>query len=138
MDRPAGLSSRWGKRYFRNGSVGSKEESKYLLLDDNNDNDDDVVFVSSKVRGRKSNKTDPVDPEGDEILVPVPGRPPARPPNDQCVEAEIQPEDTLASISLKVLTRPFRQSILSYNQTQLVVSPYSVCYLTAKALLFTA
>lgn len=81
--------------------MGSKEESKYLLLDDNND--DDVIFVSSKVRGRKANKADQADPEGDEILVPVPGRPPVRPPNDQCVEAEIQPGDTLASISLKVL-----------------------------------
>ena len=100
MDRPAGLTSRWGKRYFRTGSAGSKEESKYLLLD--GDNDDDVVFASAKVRGRKANKADQ-EPEGVELLVPVTGRPPTRPPNDQCVEAEIQPEDTLASISLKVL-----------------------------------
>jgi len=38
----------------------------------------------------------------EEILIPMLGRPPSKPPIDQCVETEIRPEETLASISLKV------------------------------------
>ena len=96
MDQPKGLNPRWGKRYFRSGVATSKDEAKYLL-DEHDTEDNDAVFTS--LRGRKARDG---DFEDDNVLISVPGRPPTRPPNDQCVEAEIQPDDTLASISLKV------------------------------------
>jgi hypothetical protein len=78
MDHSVGLTSRWGKRYFRSGSAATNEESKYLL--DGEDEKDVAEVFSSSVRGRKVKEE---DFEADELLVSVPGRPPARPPNDQ-------------------------------------------------------
>jgi hypothetical protein len=101
MDHSGRMASRRGKRYFRlpDSGPGNRDESKYLLdLDD--DTEADVGSRNNNFRGR--NVVKPDAGEDGEILVAVPGRPPLRPPNDQCVEAEVQPDDTLASISLRV------------------------------------
>jgi hypothetical protein len=87
------MASRRGKRYFRlpDSGPGNRDESKYLLdLDD--DTEADVGSRNNNFRGR--NVVKPDAGEDGEILVAV--------PNDQCVEAEVQPDDTLASISLRV------------------------------------
>lgn len=86
-----------------------------LQDDEDNMNDIELVTPNNNIRTRKSKrdfsdfdddlKTRKAkeDFEDESLLVAVAGgRPPTRPPNDQCVEAEIQPDDTLASISLKV------------------------------------
>ena len=110
MDPTNGLTSRWGKRYFKARGAsegGAKDESKYLLEDDEiseRESVNDVELLSmpwnNNVRTRKAKEEDSF--EADQILVSIAGRPPVRPPNDQCVEAEIQPDDTLASLALKV------------------------------------
>jgi len=77
------------------------EERSRLLADDTNQDDFEVKYsgdshinISSKKRTRKLSD--------DEIcnLVDV-GNVPKAPPLDQCVEAEVQPGDTLTKISLK-------------------------------------
>lgn len=97
------LTSRMGKRYFPDRkSAEAKDESKYLLEDDEAVETDNVSSLpwNNNFRIRKAKEEDSF--EAAEVLVSGAGRPPTRPPNDQCAEAEIRPDDTLASIALRV------------------------------------
>ena len=98
------LTSRMGKRYFPadRKSFEAKDESKYLLEDDEAGEIESASSLpwNNNFRTRKAKEEDSF--ETAEILVSGAGRPPTRPPNDQCAEAEIRPDDTLASIALRV------------------------------------
>lgn len=101
MDPKSGLTSRWAKKPLKSRAMsegGPNEERKFLLDDDPDDADIDLGW-NNNFRVWKAKDEDKFG--GDELLIPMVGRPPTRPPNDQCVEAEIRPTDTLASLSLK-------------------------------------
>jgi hypothetical protein len=108
MNKGVGLTSRAGKRSFKSRSHSEGfsldgDERQNLLQDADDgasdEGDPDHVW-NNNYRVWKAKDEDYI--AGEELLIPMVGRPPSKPPNDQCVEAEIQPDETLASVALKV------------------------------------
>lgn len=129
MNKGIGLTSRAGKRSIKSRSQSEAisqdcDERQNLLNDadgDSDEGDPDNVW-NNNYRVWKAKDEDHFG--GDELLIPMVGRPPSKPPNDQCVEAEIQPDETLASVALKV--NHFVLGSNSYVWPSFVVFQYNI------------